>query len=153
MFGTDVLDNVETLNIPKFIPSNDGEPFHPYLSDTKPEVEAFSRVSRPLHLHMAADMAKKSLDVASKVFKLFALILELPEDYFSSRHEYDDASEDHLRYMRYLPRSIEDDAKVRNVWSRAHTDFGSLTLRESFSAAPSLMLSLVTGRRGAADQN
>ncbi|KAJ0341331.1 hypothetical protein KNSL1_011155 [Colletotrichum chrysophilum] len=36
--------------------------------------------------------------------------------------------EDHLRYMGYHPRSLADDLKVANTWSRAHTDFGSLTL-------------------------
>lgn len=28
----------------------------------------------------------------------------------------------------YHPRSIEDDAKCNNLWSWAHTDYGSLTL-------------------------
>jgi isopenicillin N synthase-like dioxygenase len=59
----------------------------------------------------------------------------LPEDYFSSRHLYDDQSEDHLRYMTYHPRSAEQDAKVQNTWSRAHTDFGSLTLLWSQNVA------------------
>ncbi|KLT46580.1 2OG-Fe(II) oxygenase superfamily protein [Cutaneotrichosporon oleaginosum] len=113
VYDTEVLDNVESLNVPKFIPANEGEPFHPHLNVAKAEIEAFSR---------------KALALGSKVFRLFALILELPEDYFSSRHEYEDASEDHLRYMTYHPRSKEDDAKVDGCWSRAHTDFGSLTL-------------------------
>lgn len=30
--------------------------------------------------------------------------------------------------MTYHPRPLSDDAKVANTWSRAHTDFGSLTL-------------------------
>ena len=55
-------------------------------------------------------------------------MLELPEDYFSSRHEYDSPSDDHLRYMGYHPRPLADDRLVENTWSRAHTDFGSLTL-------------------------
>jgi gibberellin 2-oxidase len=73
-------------------------------------------------------MLQKSLDLASKVFTLFSLILELPEDYFSKRHLYTDPSEDHLRYMTYHPRPLADDKRVENTWSRAHTDFGSLTL-------------------------
>lgn len=113
VMGTNVLDNVESVNIPKFIPENIHEPFHPYLQQYRDEVEAFSR---------------KSLDIASKIFTLFSIILELPEDYFSSQHRYADPSEDHLRYMIYRPRSQEDDDKVQNTWSRAHTDFGSLTL-------------------------
>jgi len=30
--------------------------------------------------------------------------------------------------MTYHPRTVEEDAQVENTWSRAHTDFGSLTL-------------------------
>lgn len=30
--------------------------------------------------------------------------------------------------MTYHPRPLEDDIRVQNTWSRAHTDFGSLTL-------------------------
>lgn len=43
--GTQVRDNVETLNIPKFIKSNEHEPFHPHLEPFRDEIEAFSRVS------------------------------------------------------------------------------------------------------------
>jgi len=59
---------------------------------------------------------------------LFAIILELPEEYFVERHSYDRPSEDHLRYMVYHPRSEEEDKKAGNGWLRGHTDFGSLTL-------------------------
>jgi isopenicillin N synthase-like dioxygenase len=120
VMSTDVLDNVESVNIPKFIPANSHEPFHPYLRQFQPEIEDFSR---------------RSLDIASKIFTLFSIILELPEDYFSKQHLYDDQSEDHLRYMIYRPRSASDDAKVQNTWSRAHTDFGSLTLLWSQNVA------------------
>ena len=111
--GTTVLDNVESLNIPKFIPSNSHEPFPHFLHPFRQEIESFSR---------------RSLEIASKIFTLFSLILELPETYFSDQHRYDYPSEDHLRYMIYHPRPAADDAKVQNSWSRAHTDFGSLTL-------------------------
>lgn len=62
-------------------------------------------------------------------------MLELPEDYFSKQHEYSSPSEDHLRYMIYRPRTLEQDAKIENLWSRAHTDFGSLTLLWSQNVA------------------
>lgn len=118
--GTDVLDNVESVNVPKFIPAYENEAFHPFLRQFSSEIEDFSR---------------RSLELASKIFTLFSIILELPEDYFSKRHLYEDNSEDHLRYMIYRPRSAEDDAKVENTWSRAHTDFGSLTLLWSQNVA------------------
>ncbi|KAF4856194.1 UPF0676 protein [Colletotrichum siamense] len=113
MQGTEVLNNVESVNIAKFILKYANEPFHPFFEPYREEIEDFSR---------------RSLEIASKVFTLFSIILELPEDYFSSRHAYEDPSEDHLRYMGYHPRSLADDLKVANTWSRAHTDFGSLTL-------------------------
>jgi isopenicillin N synthase-like dioxygenase len=118
--GTEVLDNVESVNIPKFIPACDNEPFHPFFHPYQAEIEDFSR---------------RSLALASKIFTLFSIILELPEDYFSKQHLYEDKSEDHLRYMIYRPRSLEDDAKVQDTWSRAHTDFGSLTLLWSQNVA------------------
>ncbi|KAH7320676.1 flavonol synthase [Stachybotrys elegans] len=113
IMGTEVLDNVESVNIAKFTQKYAGEPFHPFFHPFRDEIESFS---------------KKASDLANKVFTLISKLLELPEDYFSSRHAYDSASEDHLRYMRYHPRSLAEDARVDNTWSRAHTDFGSLTL-------------------------
>lgn len=118
--GTDIRDNVELYNFAKFTQHNKNEVRHPWFSPFNEEIAAFSR---------------KAVDVAAKVFELFAIILELPPNYFSSRHRYDDASDDHLRYMSYRPRTEEDDAKVQNTWSRAHTDFGSLTLLWSQNVA------------------
>lgn len=120
VMGTDVRDNVELYNFAKFTPHNASETRHPWFDPYNAEIEKFSR---------------KAMTVASKVFELFALMLELAPDYFSSRHRYDDPSDDHLRYMSYRPRSAEDDAKVQNTWSRAHTDFGSLTLLWSQNVA------------------
>ncbi|KAF3346540.1 hypothetical protein VdG2_05200 [Verticillium dahliae VDG2] len=82
IMGTDVLDNAESVNIAKFITQYAKEPFHPFFHPFKAEIESFSR---------------KSLDLASKVLTLFSIILELPDDYFSSRHAYESPSEDHLR--------------------------------------------------------
>lgn len=120
IMGTDIRDNVELYNVAKFTPHNASERRHPWFTPYQDEQEAFSR---------------KAMVVAGKVFELFALMLELPADYFSSRHRYDDASDDHLRYMSYRPRSAEEDARVDNTWSRAHTDFGSLTLLWSQNVA------------------
>ncbi|TVY92558.1 UPF0676 protein [Lachnellula willkommii] len=120
VMGTEVLDNVESVNIAKFIPELASEPRHEFFNPYLAEIEGFSR---------------RSLALASKIFTLFALILELPHDYFSSKHLYSSKSEDHLRYMIYRPRSAAQDALVDNRWSRAHTDFGSLTLLWSQNVA------------------
>lgn len=90
------------------------------------KLNAISNTGQPL---------KKALEVAEKILILFAILLELPEDFFAKGHRYDDPSDDHLRYMLYHPRPLEDDAKVDNTWARAHTDFGSLTLLWSQNVA------------------
>ena len=46
--STDILDNVESINIAKFIPEYKGEAFHPFFNPFCEEVEAFSRVSPPI---------------------------------------------------------------------------------------------------------
>lgn len=119
--GTDVLDNIESINMPKFTSHYENDPTRP------PFLKPFE--------HEIAEFSQRSFEIARKIFVLFAIILELPENYFVDRHLYDSPSEDHLRYMIYRPRSLADDAKVQNSWSRSHTDFGSLTLLWSQNVA------------------
>ena len=42
--STDVLDNVESINIAKFIPEYKNEAFHPFFEPFRSEIETFSRV-------------------------------------------------------------------------------------------------------------
>ncbi|KIY45568.1 Clavaminate synthase-like protein [Fistulina hepatica ATCC 64428] len=102
----------EVYNIPKFngfFPHN-----HPaVVADHLPEIEEFAR-----GLHT---------EVLDPLFVLLAIALELPEDFFTSMHQYPVKSEDHLRYMKYNKYSLEENAKIKN-WSPGHTDLGSFTL-------------------------
>ncbi|ORY27485.1 hypothetical protein BCR39DRAFT_538233 [Naematelia encephala] len=112
--GTDVKDNMELLNLPKYTSDYTDAPRHEIFRE---------------HEAIIADFHRRCwYDVARKLFVLFALAMELPENYFVERHDYQKPSQDHLRYMMYHPRPKEDDEKCRNLWSWAHTDYGSLTL-------------------------
>ena len=108
------MDNVQVYNLPKF----DG--YHeraqpPVLRDHIKEIEKFSR--------------KCHSEVVVKLLRLFAIILELPdEDQLVKDHEYDVKGEDHLRYMHYAARSPELNAQVGELYSPGHTDLGSITL-------------------------
>ncbi|KAL7423622.1 hypothetical protein Q5752_001203 [Cryptotrichosporon argae] len=112
--GTDVLDNMELVNIPKYTADYADTPRHQLFRDHEAAIADFHR--------------RCWYEVAKPLFELFALALELPEQYFVERHDYERPSQDHLRYMMYHPRSKEDDAKCNNLWSWDHTDYGSLTL-------------------------
>ncbi|KAK7739817.1 hypothetical protein SLS62_011206 [Diatrype stigma] len=108
-----IFDNTEIYNIPKFIPAL--ERTHPdVINRNREEIEKFAR-----HIND---------QVANKLLVLFALILELPEDFFLKIHRYDEKSDCHLRYMKYHHRTAEQNQALENVWVKGHTDFGSLTL-------------------------
>jgi len=106
-------DNIEMYNVFKFIPELART--HPeVIEQHREEIESFQR-------HIAQDTVQKLLT-------LIALVLELPEDALTNGHKYNDVSDCHLRYMIYHARSAEENAKYQNVYSKGHTDFGSLTL-------------------------
>jgi isopenicillin N synthase-like dioxygenase len=87
--GTDVKDNMELVNLPKYIKEYDDTPRHAIFKE---------------HERVIADFHRRCwYDVARKLFVLFALVLELPENYFVERHDYELPSQDHLRYVSRRP--------------------------------------------------
>ncbi|KAK5684642.1 hypothetical protein LTS12_029114, partial [Elasticomyces elasticus] len=114
ILGNGIKDNVQVYNIPKF----DG--YHqrqqpPILVDNLKEIENFSR--------------KCHTEVVEKLLRLFAILLQLPdEDQLIRDHQYDVKGEDHLRYMHYAARSQEVNKNVGDLYSPGHTDLGTLTL-------------------------
>ncbi|RAH47531.1 Clavaminate synthase-like protein [Aspergillus brunneoviolaceus CBS 621.78] len=114
VLGNGIRDNIQVYNIPKF----DG--YHkrqqpPVLEDNIAEIEAFSR--------------KCHSEVVVKLLRLFAILLELPdEDQLVRDHQYDVKGEDHLRYMHYAARSKEENSQVASIYTPGHTDLGTVTL-------------------------
>ncbi|KAI1768403.1 Clavaminate synthase-like protein [Hypoxylon sp. FL1150] len=114
VLGNGIRDNVQVYNIPKF----DG--YHrrkqpAVLADNIKEIETFSR--------------KCHEEVVVKLLRLFAILLELPdEDQLVRDHLYDVKGEDHLRYMHYAARSPEENKKVGDLYGPGHTDLGTVTL-------------------------
>lgn len=79
-----------------------------------PDIDAFVRHNHHNILH--------------KICRLLALSLELPEDTFVKLHDFDAPGGSYLRFMKYFPRSEEEEVQTKNVWMKGHTDFGSITL-------------------------
>lgn len=115
-----VRDNVEMYNVFKFIPELErSQPA--VINEHREEIEKFQR-------HIAEDTTQKLLT-------LIAIVLELPEDALTKGHQYNDVSECHLRYMIYRARTPEENEKCHNLYSKGHTDFGSLvSMIHAFSA-------------------
>ncbi|GAA6046683.1 hypothetical protein JCM3770_003115 [Rhodotorula araucariae] len=117
MGDSGVKDNSEALCLPKSTPSlaHEWPEEFEFLRPFKPEIEAFQR--------------KVHERVLDPLLRLFALMLELPEDYFAAPHAWDRATEDHLRFMRYIPNPKEVDEKLKDKqYLNGHTDFGLVTL-------------------------
>lgn len=109
-----IKDNIQVYNIPKF----DGfhKRKHPaVLEDHIDEIEGFSRKCHEL--------------VVNKLLRLFAIMLELPdEEQLVRDHIYDEKGEDHLRYMHYKARTPEENKRIGSLFAPGHTDLGSITL-------------------------
>jgi isopenicillin N synthase-like dioxygenase len=106
-------DNVEMYNLFKF--NGKLERSHPdVINDNRPTIEKFQK-------HIAQDTVQKLLT-------LISIVLELPEDYLSQGHKWDDISDCHLRYMIYRARTKEENERAEGLYSKGHSDFGSLTL-------------------------
>lgn len=68
-------------------------------------------------------------DILTKLFKLFALALELDdEDYFINAHSYDGHDESWLRYMEYEAHHDDKDSGGKTLWLNGHRDFTTLSL-------------------------
>lgn len=105
-------DNIEFYNVMKFLPQYERD--HPAaFRQHWAEIERFHR-----HVHE---------HVAYKLFRLLAIILEIPEDELVNGHLYEAECDSGLRYMMYRARSEEENAKYKNLYSRGHTDNGTIT--------------------------
>ncbi|PIL37656.1 hypothetical protein GSI_01350 [Ganoderma sinense ZZ0214-1] len=88
---------------------------HPQaLQPFLPEIYAFAQ-----HNHFK---------VLHPILRLLALGMELPEDTFVEIHDGDATGPSFVRFIKYYPRSEEDEAKTKNVWLKGHTDFGTITI-------------------------
>ena len=64
-----------------------------------------------------------------RMLTLFAISLELPEDFFVKVHDYDTFDESWFRYMMFFhEHQPEEMEKTGGVWLKGHCDFGSVTM-------------------------
>ncbi|KAI0089599.1 Clavaminate synthase-like protein [Irpex rosettiformis] len=105
-----VQDEIETYNIHRNVSKKQHpQELRPYL----PGIAEFTR-----HNH----------DILNTILRLLAIGLELPEDAFVNQHGWDSENECYIRFMKYYPRTAEDEEKAGQVWLKGHTDTGSITI-------------------------
>ncbi|EUC40523.1 hypothetical protein COCMIDRAFT_41158 [Bipolaris oryzae ATCC 44560] len=111
-----IKDNFQVYNIPKF----DGYHARPQPQVLQDEIAQIEDFQRQCHTK-----------VITKLFKLLAILLELPdEDQLLKMHGYDNKGEDHLRYMFYKARTAEENKTVGGLYAAGHTDL-ALQIRNS----------------------
>ncbi|KAG1740420.1 uncharacterized protein EDB91DRAFT_1328993 [Suillus paluster] len=79
-----------------------------------PEIQEFSK-----HNHF---------NVLHPILRLIARCLELPEDTLVNNHDYDAVGETAVTFLKYHPRTEEEETETKNVWLKGHTDLGSITI-------------------------
>ncbi|KAJ7111491.1 Clavaminate synthase-like protein [Mycena epipterygia] len=106
-----VHDQLEHYNINRDVTKRQHpEAVRPFLG----EIEAFAQ-----HTHF---------NVLHPILRLLALGLELPEDELVNLHGFSSVGETYVRFMKYYPRSQDEELKTNNVWLKGHTDFGTITV-------------------------
>ncbi|KAJ7620241.1 hypothetical protein FB45DRAFT_929776 [Roridomyces roridus] len=106
-----VRDQLEHYNINRDVTKKQ----HPEaLRPLLPEIDAFAR-----HTHF---------NVLHPILRLMAVGLELPEEELVNLHGFSSVGETYVRFMKYYPRSAEDELNTKNVWLKGHTDFGTITV-------------------------
>ncbi|KAJ7620240.1 Clavaminate synthase-like protein [Roridomyces roridus] len=106
-----VHDQVENYSIHRDVTKRE----HPKaLRPLLPEIDAFAQ-----HTHF---------NVLHPILRLLALGLELPEEEFVKLHGFSAKGAAYVRFMKYYPRSVDDELKTNNVWLKGHTDMGTITV-------------------------
>ncbi|KAJ8457010.1 hypothetical protein ONZ51_g11780 [Trametes cubensis] len=59
-------------------------------------------------------------NILHPILRLLARGMELPEDTFVDIHGFDNKGEGWIRFMKYYPRTDEDEQKTKNVWLKGH---------------------------------
>ncbi|KAH7915952.1 Clavaminate synthase-like protein [Hygrophoropsis aurantiaca] len=92
-----------------------------------------SKVPHPLALRpflpeLDSFIRHNHFNILHPILILIALSLELPEETLVNVHNFDEPGGTYTRFMKYFPRSEEDEVRTKNVWMKGHKDFGSVTL-------------------------
>ncbi|KAF8961432.1 Clavaminate synthase-like protein [Flammula alnicola] len=118
-----VRDQLEHYNLNRDITKRQHpEPLRPFL----PEIEAFARHNHE-DVRTLPDACSHTL-IMDVLCRLLALGLELPEETLVNLHGYSSVGETYVRFMKYYPRTKDEELKTKNVWLKGHTDFGTITV-------------------------
>ncbi|THU82642.1 Clavaminate synthase-like protein [Dendrothele bispora CBS 962.96] len=106
-----VSDQIEHYNMHRFVHCKQ----HPaILQPHLGEIEAFAK-----HNHMK---------ILFTILRLLAIGLKVPEEAFIEKHSFEAPGESSVRFMKYYPRTLDEEIKAKNVWLKGHTDIGSITI-------------------------
>ncbi|PPQ65080.1 hypothetical protein CVT24_003034 [Panaeolus cyanescens] len=109
-----VRDQIEIYNVNRNVNLREHPlALRPYL----PQISAFAH-----HVHE---------NILHQILRLLALGLELPEETFVNIHNFSAEGDSSVRFLKYYPRSEDDEVKSQSVWLKGHTDLGTLTIMYS----------------------
>ncbi|RPD60588.1 Clavaminate synthase-like protein [Lentinus tigrinus ALCF2SS1-7] len=90
--------------------------------------QEYPKALRPFLPEIRAWSEHNHYNILHPILRLLARGMELPEETFVNIHNFDAPGETWARFMKYYPRSEEDEKNSKNVWLKGHTDFGTITI-------------------------
>ncbi|KAH9934556.1 Clavaminate synthase-like protein [Epithele typhae] len=91
-------------------------------------LQEYPKALHPLLPEIRAFCEHNHYKILHPILRLLARGMELPEDTFVNMHNFEALGETGVRFIKYYPRSEEDEVKAKNVWLKGHTDIGSITI-------------------------
>ncbi|KAF7312889.1 Clavaminate synthase-like protein [Mycena kentingensis (nom. inval.)] len=85
-------------------------------------------VLRPYLGELSAFARHNHVNVVHPILRLLAIGLELPEETLVREHAFEAEGESSVRFMKYYPRSSEEEEQTKQVWLKGHADVGSITV-------------------------
>ncbi|TBU25799.1 Clavaminate synthase-like protein [Dichomitus squalens] len=80
-------------------------------------------------------------NVLHNILRLLAIGMEIDEETFVKMHGFDAVGDSHARWIKYYPRTAEEESKTNSVWLKGHTDTGTVTILYSQPIAALQILS------------
>ncbi|KAI0767702.1 Clavaminate synthase-like protein [Fomes fomentarius] len=90
------------------------------------EQERHPEALQPFLQEIAAFAEHSHFNILVPILRLLAIGMELPEDTFVNVHGFEPNG--FVRFMKYWPRTAEEEQQTKSVWLKGHTDIGTITI-------------------------
>lgn len=90
------------------------------------------------HKQTLLDFQQACHDLCRRILRHFAVALDIPEDWFTSRHDQSKGPSGTVFRMLYYPQATDKEEREIDIRAGAHSDYGSITCLFQLPGQPGL---------------